>query len=116
MARGTRSLTRTSATPALNHLPGIKRATGARVPRQRRMFRKAFLAAAALALSACGGGDSSLTIDNQSSYSLFEIHVAQVDDPNWGPNLLGSEPLDPGEQLVITSIDCDTYDVDIIDD
>ena len=82
------------------------------------MFRPAFLVIAitTLGLASCGGGDSSLTIDNQSSYSLFEIHVAQVDDPNWGPNLLGSDPLDPGESLVITSIDCDTYDVDIIDD
>lgn len=83
------------------------------------MFRPACLLAAILTattLAACGGGDSSLTIDNQSSYSLFEIHLAQVDDPNWGPNLLGSDPLDPGETLEISEIDCNTYDVDIIDD
>jgi hypothetical protein len=68
------------------------------------------------ALAACGGGDSSLTITNDSSYTLLEINLAAIDDPNWGPDLLGAEVLDPGDSLVITEIDCDTYDVRVVDD
>jgi len=68
------------------------------------------------ALAACGGGDSSLTINNDSSYTLFEINLAAIDDPNWGPDLLGGNVLDPGDSLVITDIDCDTYDVRVVDD
>jgi hypothetical protein len=67
-------------------------------------------------LAACGGGDSSLTINNDSSYTLFEINLAAIDDPNWGPDLLGGTVLDPGDSLVITDIDCDTYDVRVVDD
>jgi hypothetical protein len=71
------------------------------------------------ALTACGGGDdpgdSSLTIDNGSSYILLEINVSPVDEASWGPDLLGSETLDPGDSLVI-ELDCDVYDIRILDD
>jgi hypothetical protein len=71
----------------------------------------------AIATTAAGcGGDSSLTVANESSYVLTEIRIAPIDDPNWGPDLLGGDVLLPGEDLVITNIDCDTYDVLVVDD
>ncbi len=59
--------------------------------------------------------DSTLTIENRSSYVLTEIYVAAVDDPSWGPNLLVDD-LFPGEDLIVTDFDCDTYDVLVVDE
>lgn len=60
-------------------------------------------------------GDSSLTIANESSYTLFEVYLAEESDPTWGPNLL-PQPLFPGDDLIITEIDCGTYDVLVVDE
>lgn len=60
--------------------------------------------------------DSSLTIYNDSNFALSEIYIADSYDVggSWGPNLLGSEPLDPDEEITI-SLECGTYDVEVVD-
>lgn len=75
---------------------------------------------AALATGAAGcvissGDDSSFTIVNDSSYVLYEVYIAEVSDPTWGPNLAPA-PLFPGDELVVVDIDCGTYDVLVVDD
>jgi hypothetical protein len=74
---------------------------------------------AGLALGATGciisDGDSSLTLYNDSSYALYEVYLAEETDPSWGPNLL-PQPLFPGDELIITDIECGTYDVLVVDD
>lgn len=60
-------------------------------------------------------GDSSFTIANRSSYFLEEIHLAEVSDPTWGPDLIAGA-LAPGQDLIITGIDCGTYDVLVVDE
>lgn len=62
-----------------------------------------------------GGGDSSLTIANDSSYVITSVYLAAEDDPSWGPDLLPGT-LFPGEELTIGAIDCDTYDVLVVDE
>lgn len=65
-----------------------------------------------------GPGPSSggtITIDNASSYVLTEIRVTQVNNTNWGPNMLGSDVLYPDERLTV-SVRCATYDVLISDE
>ncbi len=84
---------------------------------------------AALVLGACatdddggggggggGGGDSTLTIDNESSYTLIGIHLSPTTDVSWGPDLLGAEVLAPGESFQVSGIDCDTYDIRVVDE
>jgi len=76
----------------------------------------AFGTVAALGLAACGGSDNNnLVIANRSDFTLEEVHIAEVNDPNWGPNLL-PDVLFPGEDLVITDITCGTYDVLVVDE
>jgi hypothetical protein len=79
------------------------------------------LAALVLALAACGtsddgGGDSSLTIDNDSSYTLIEINLSPTTSVSWGADLLGSDVLAPGEVFEASGIDCNTYDIRVVDD
>ena len=81
--------------------------------------RLASLVAVLLASTAVGcvasEGDSSFTIANRSSYFLEEIHLAEVSDPTWGPDLIAGA-LAPGQDLIITGIDCGTYDVLVVDE
>jgi hypothetical protein len=85
------------------------------------------LASSALALAAVAAlstgciietddGDSDFTIYNDSDYALIEINLAPVDQVTWGPNLLRGDVLLPDESLTIVSIECDTYDVRVVDD
>ena len=77
------------------------------------MNRLALLAV--LSLAACGT-DSTLTIDNASSYALAEINLSPEDSTSWGADLLGSDVLLPGEALEVSGIQCGTYDIRIIDE
>ena len=63
-----------------------------------------------------GGGDSSLTINNDSSYSLIGIYLSPTTSVSWGNDLLGSEILIPGEVFEVSGIDCDTYDIRVVDE
>lgn len=81
-------------------------------------------------LAACGSGDedpngddlgddiiqSTLTIDNQSSYSFIEINLSPVSASSWGADILGNDILSPGEAVEISGIECDDYDTRIVDD
>lgn len=60
--------------------------------------------------------DSTLTVDNLSDYAIYELYLTEEDNPSWGPNLLGSQPLFPGEIIVIDDIDCDFYDALLVDE
>jgi hypothetical protein len=78
--------------------------------------RVLMLGLAAASLAACGdSGDSEFVIANRSDFVLEEVHIAEVNDPSWGPNLL-PDVLFPGEDLVITNIPCGTYDVLVVDE
>lgn len=59
--------------------------------------------------------DSTLTVENASSYPLYELYVADIGAPTWGPDLLGNDILLPNESITIF-LDCGTYDALVIDD
>jgi hypothetical protein len=80
-----------------------------------RAWLAASLLATTLFASACViDGDSSFTIVNDSSFVLVEVNLTEVDSTNWGPNLLPVDLL-PGDSVEITDIDCDVYDIRVID-
>ena len=75
----------------------------------------------ALLVAVMSGGcivadDSSLTIVNDSDYAIVEINLTPTDSVTWGRNLLGSDWLYPDEEITIDFIDCDYYDVRLVDD
>jgi hypothetical protein len=59
--------------------------------------------------------DASLRVINRSDFAIVEIHVTPVGSPTWGPNLLGDDPLEPGESLVL-GVACDFYDALLVDE
>ncbi|MBA3455715.1 MAG: hypothetical protein H0T42_21650 [Deltaproteobacteria bacterium] len=75
----------------------------------------------AFSVTACaeeddGSLDSTLTIDNDSSYTFVEINLSPENTIAWGPDLLGAEVLNPGEVFEVSGIACDTYDIRVIDE
>ena len=73
---------------------------------------------AAAATAACSSDNRSpdliLRVQNDSDFSIVEIHVTPVGNPTWGPNLLSSD-LAPGESLSL-GVDCGTYDTLLVDE
>lgn len=59
---------------------------------------------------------ASLTIDNDSSYTLIEIQLSPVNTTTWGADLLGADVLEPGESFIVTGIACNLYDIRILDE
>ncbi len=83
-------------------------------------MRSSLIVLSIAALSACGGGtggviasNASLTVENDSTFTLTEVRVAPSGQTDWGPNLL-PDVLFPNESLHI-DLACDTYDVLISD-
>jgi hypothetical protein len=56
-----------------------------------------------------------ITIDNQSSFTLTEVHITDVGSRSWGPNLV-PQTLAPGDEVDISTFDCGHYDVLVIDE
>jgi hypothetical protein len=58
---------------------------------------------------------ASLTVSNQSDFTLYEIYLTEVNDPDWGPNLLRGDVLYPDEELTL-GVPCDFYDALLVDE
>lgn len=71
-------------------------------------------------LAACtsdsdSGDDATLLVTNESDFVITDIYLTEVDNPDYGPNLLGNDVLLPGEDFLL-GVDCDFYDALIIDE
>lgn len=73
------------------------------------------LAAGGCVVTTGDGYDSSLLVSNHSDFEVHEMYVTEIDNPSWGPNLLGGSILFPGESVEL-AIDCGTYDAMLIDE
>jgi hypothetical protein len=82
-----------------------------------RLTTAALLAATLSTTAGCiiSDGDSSFSVYNDSDYVIEVVNITEVDSPDWGPNYL-DEPLFPGDEVVIVDIECDVYDVRVIDE
>jgi hypothetical protein len=83
----------------------------------RNLISAGVVAALATTTGACvvDDSDSTFTLINDSSYVLVEVHLAEVGDRSWGPDLVPGD-LFPGEDLVVTDISCGDYDVLVVDE
>lgn len=57
-----------------------------------------------------------LTVANDSDYDVHHIYFAPAHVPKWGKDWLGKKVLHHGEMLTITGLDCDEYDIKLIDE
>jgi hypothetical protein len=57
-----------------------------------------------------------LTLRNNSSYMIYQMHLSPYDDPAWGADLLNGDPLLPGEGGTAPVFQCSKYDLKLVDD
>lgn len=59
-------------------------------------------------------GESYLTLVNESDWSIDELYFTYSDDEEWGDDLLGAYILEPGDEVDLDDIPCDTYDIMLV--
>jgi hypothetical protein len=59
--------------------------------------------------------DASLLVVNESDFAISELYLTEIDNPDWGPNLLRGDVLLPDEELLL-GVNCDFYDALLIDE
>lgn len=82
-----------------------------------------FLAALVLALTAVvavaappAWWKGSLTISNFSGYAIHHLYVTPAHKVSWGKDWLGTDVLFPKEEVTLTGLNCDEYDLKLVDD
>ncbi len=73
------------------------------------------LGSAALAAGCSSSSEATLHVENRSDFAIVQLHVTPVGNPDWGPNLLGSTILAPGDSAVL-DVSCGTYDALLVDE
>jgi hypothetical protein len=68
----------------------------------------------AWAMPALAAG-ATVKIENGSRWEIHHVFLSPSDEQSWGEDQLEDEILAPGEVLTLTGIDCDLYDVKIVD-
>jgi hypothetical protein len=80
-----------------------------------RRFTLVFAVVASVAFATGCADHATLHVHNQSDFSITEIHVTDIGNPSWGPNLLDGDTLEPGESLTL-GVACGTYDALLVDE
>ena len=78
----------------------------------KRVFLAALLAVAASAASA----ESRLVIKNESLWDIHRIYISSTDSDEWGPDQLEDDILKTGQTLTLRGVDCDYYDIKLVDE
>lgn len=60
--------------------------------------------------------ESELSFVNSSDYDIHHIYLSSTDEFSWGPDQLRNDVLESGAEVEFTGIDCDDYDIKLIDE
>jgi hypothetical protein len=85
--------------------------SGAKGKRMKRILLVAVLAAVATVAYA-----SDLVIQNQSTWDIHRIYLSSTDDKAWGPDQLEDDILHSGQSPTLHGIECDYYDIKLVDE
>ena len=77
---------------------------------------KRMLLLAALAVIAAPALAGDLVIKNKSLWDIHRIYLSSTDEEGWGPDQLDDDILKSGQTLTLHGVDCDRYDVKLVDE
>lgn len=60
--------------------------------------------------------ESVIKIINRSDWDIHHLYLSPVDVDEWGPDQLGNEIIASGEIFTLYGIECDVYDIMIVDE
>lgn len=65
---------------------------------------------------AFAASNSKVIVVNKSSWAIHEMYFSPTDETEWGPDQLGKQTIETGEQFTLTGIPCDKWDVKVVDE
>ena len=80
-------------------------------------MRKAIAIAALCALTLPAFAEkATVKVINQSKWEIHHLFLSSSADEEWGPDQLEDEILTKGDQITLTDIPCDEYDITVVDE
>jgi hypothetical protein len=81
------------------------------------MKRIAAAAIVVLALAAPAFAEkATVKVINQSKWEIHHLFLSSSAEEEWGPDQLEDEILTKGDQITLTNIPCDEYDIKVVDE
>jgi len=59
---------------------------------------------------------ATVKVINQSKWEIHHLYLSPSSENEWGPDQLEDEILAKGDQLTLTNISCDEYDIKVVDE
>ncbi len=59
---------------------------------------------------------TTVTVVNQSDWTIVEMYLSPVDEEEWGPDQLADHVIEPGASFKLSGIPCGTWDVRLVDE
>jgi hypothetical protein len=53
---------------------------------------------------------------NKSKWAIHHFYLSPEDEEAWGPDQLGDDVLESGSSLTLTDIECDIWDIRVVDE
>lgn len=69
-----------------------------------------------LAAPAFAAKHATVKVVNQSKWEIHHLFLSSSSDEEWGDDQLGEDVLAKGDSITLTDIDCDTYDIKVVDE
>ncbi len=75
------------------------------------------LVLAAIPAAAAAKKKATIKVVNQSKWEIHHLYLSSTTDKHWGPDQLGDAVIDAkGGTFKLTNIDCDDYDIKVVDE
>ena len=60
---------------------------------------------------------AAIKVVNQSKWEIHHLYLSSTTEKNWGPDQLGDDVISAGGgTFTLTNIDCDDYDIKVVDE
>jgi hypothetical protein len=57
----------------------------------------------------------SITVQNDSHYAVHHLYLTPAHEVHWGPDQLGHDVLESHETVLLAGLECEEYDLKIVD-
>lgn len=59
---------------------------------------------------------ATVKVINQSKWEIHQLFLSSSSEESWGPDQLDDEILAKGDSMTLTHIECDDYDIKVVDE
>jgi hypothetical protein len=67
-------------------------------------------------VEASAAESASVRILNKSKWDIHHFYLSSTDSEEWGPDQLGEDVLESGSSFTLTDIECDLWDIKVVDE